>query len=118
MTSDALGQQANLFMYDPNTGSCLTTYKGSTTVPHSLTFLGDSFMVSGQPKAPLLNVWALNRHEQRSSKVSCYLGILVEFNISKSNLCLSFYRGNVTKTIIFSADCSGIGFCSDIISGW
>jgi len=38
------------------------------SAPHTSSILGDTFLVSAQPSKPLLNVWQLNRREQRAVK--------------------------------------------------
>lgn len=62
------GQMCNLSVWDPSTGTNLRIYKGNSTRAKTLSFLGNTFVVSGQPNKPLLNVWHLNKHEQKPIK--------------------------------------------------
>lgn len=68
VSGEITGQMCNLSIYDPTTGTNLRIYKGNSTKPKTLCFLGNSFVVSGQPNKPLLNVWHLNKHEQKPVK--------------------------------------------------
>ena len=67
-TSDKSGQLWNACVWNPDTGSTLTTFKGSVSSKGTLTVLGKSWLVSGNPDKPLLNVWQIDRHEQRPVK--------------------------------------------------
>ena len=68
LSSEASGQMWNMCVWDPATGSALKTFKGSATKSRTTAFLGNTFLVSGQPNKPLLNVWLLNKHEQKPLK--------------------------------------------------
>jgi len=68
LTSDSSGQMCNMSVLDPVTGSNLKTYKSNTTKAKTCCILGNTFLVSGQTKQPLLNVWQLNKHEQKPLK--------------------------------------------------
>ncbi len=68
LTSESSGQMCNLALWDPATGSSLRSYKGNVTRSRTATLVGNSFLVSAQPSKPLLNVWQINRHEQRPLK--------------------------------------------------
>merc|ERR1712156_263056 len=58
----------NMCVWDPFTGTNLKIYKGNTTKSKTCCMLGNTFLVSGQSKQPLLNVWQLNKHEQKPIK--------------------------------------------------
>ena len=69
ITSEATGQLANICLWDPKTGSQLAAFKGGITAPNSLCFnVGKTFLLSAHPTKPLLNVWSLDRREQRAEK--------------------------------------------------
>jgi len=68
LTSDSSGQMFNMCVWDPFTGTNLKIYKGNTTKSKTCCMLGNTFLVSGQSKQPLLNVWQLNKHEQKPLK--------------------------------------------------
>ena len=64
LTSDSSGQMFNMCVWDPFTGTNLKIYKGNTTKSKTCCMLGNTFLVSGQSKQPLLNVWQCNKSEQ------------------------------------------------------
>lgn len=91
LTNDSSGVLWNTCLWDPNTGSTLKSYRvslflctlkiqlnfvhaincifqGCTSAPHTTAILGDSYLVSAQPLKPILNVWHINRTEQRAVK--------------------------------------------------
>jgi len=68
MASESSGLLWNLAVWDPDTATILTTYKGSSTVPHTLALVGQDYLVSAQPDKPLLNVWQVHRNEQMSQR--------------------------------------------------
>jgi len=68
LTSESSGQMFNMAIWDPVTGTNLKIYKGNTTKAKTCCMLGNTFLVSGQTKQPLLNVWQLNKHEQKPLK--------------------------------------------------
>lgn len=70
LTSESSGQFWNSCLWDPGSGSALTTYKGHTSVARTLTLVGDTFLVSARPSKPVLNLWHLNRHEQQPQVIS------------------------------------------------
>ena len=43
-------------------------FQGCVSAPNTTVIVGDTFLVSSQPSKPLLNVWQLNRREQRAIK--------------------------------------------------
>ena len=58
LTSETSGQLCNCAVWDPATGASLTTYRGSSTAPRTLSVVGQDYIVSAPPTAkPLLNVW-------------------------------------------------------------
>ena len=69
VTSDNSGQLGNIFFWDPKTGSQLAAYKGGITAPNTLCYnVGNTFLLSAHPSKPLLNVWQMDRREQRPQK--------------------------------------------------
>jgi len=64
LTSDNSGQLWNICVWDPETGSTLTTYKGSSSAPRTLSMIGADYIISAPPSKPILNVWQVNRAEQ------------------------------------------------------
>lgn len=68
MTSDRSGQMWNACVWDPETGSALSSFKGAVSSAGTLCVMGNTFLVSGNPDKPLLNVWQVNKHEQRPLK--------------------------------------------------
>ena len=69
LTSDSTAQAANICMWDPNTGSQLAAFKGGITAANTLCYIvGRTFLLSAHPSKPLLNVWQLDRREQRPQK--------------------------------------------------
>ena len=68
LTSESSGQMFNMAIWDPVTGTNLKIYKGNTTKAKTCCMLGNTFLVSGQTKQQLLNVWQLNKHEQKPLK--------------------------------------------------
>lgn len=69
LTSEKRGQLWNLGIFDPETGTLLTTYKGNSTLSHTVSVLGNDYILSAQPDKPLLNVWQINRNEQASLRM-------------------------------------------------
>jgi len=96
VSSDTSGQMWNLGVWDPETGTILTTYKGGATVPGTFCRVGGDYFLSANKDKPLLNVWQINRNEQlalrlftpgKCSALTCspsgaYLLAAVEENIS------------------------------------
>lgn len=70
LTGETSGQLWNLAAWDPQSGSTLTTFKGSVSASRTFTLLADTFLISAQPNKPLLNVWLANRHEQQPQKIT------------------------------------------------
>jgi len=68
LTSDSSGQMFNMCVWDPTTGTSLKIYKGNTTRSKTCCIIGNTFLISSQVKQPLLNVWQLNKHEQKPLK--------------------------------------------------
>ena len=68
LSSEATGQMWNICLWDPQTGSTLKTYKGHASKAKTTGFVSNTFLVSAQPTKPLLNVWNLNKHEQKPLK--------------------------------------------------
>ena len=69
LTSDSTAQAANICVWDPNTGSQLAAFKGGITACNTLCYnVGRTFLLSAHPSKPLLNVWQLDRREQRPQK--------------------------------------------------
>ena len=69
ITADESGQLGNIFLWDPKTGSQLAAYKGGTTASNTLCYnLGSTYLLSAHPSKPLLNVWQMDRREQRPQK--------------------------------------------------
>ena len=68
LTSDSSGQMFNMCVWDPTTGTNLKIYKGNTTRSKTCCMIGNTFLISSQTKQPLLNVWHLNKHEQKPLK--------------------------------------------------
>jgi len=64
MTGDAKGQMYNLAVWDPDTGTLLSIYKGGSSSPNTCTMVGNDYIISAPPEKPLLNVWQINRTEQ------------------------------------------------------
>ena len=81
------------------------------SAPHTTAILGDTFLVSAQPGKPILNVWQLNRREQRAVKQTtpgvvqvCSTQLLIiTTNISLStNVDYFFLTGNIPLLIFTS----------------
>ena len=72
LTSDKSGQLFNVAAWDPDANlTSVANYKGgSCSAPRTLCLLQDSFLISSQPQKPVLNVWQLNRHEQRPHRLT------------------------------------------------
>ena len=69
ITADNSGQLGNIFFWDPKNGSQLAAYKGGTSAPNTLCYnVGRTFLISANPNKPLLNVWPMDRREQRPHK--------------------------------------------------
>ena len=69
VTADNTGMLGNIFLWDSKTGSQLATYKGGVTAPNTLCYnVGKTFLLSASPNKPLLNVWLMDRREQRPQK--------------------------------------------------
>jgi pre-rRNA-processing protein IPI3 len=103
VTSEASGQMWNTCVWDPTTGSALKTYKGSVTKPKTSVILGNTFLVSSQPTKPLLNVWQLNRHEQKPLKYTTP-GVLQSIAASP---CGHFLTGTVEERVYVWQTSSG-----------
>lgn len=68
LSSENTGLLWNMCVWDASTGSSLKSYKGHSTKAKTATFLGNSYLISSQSSQPLLNVWQINRHEQKVQK--------------------------------------------------
>lgn len=69
VTADNSGQLGNIFLWDSKTGSQLAAYKGGVTAPNTLCYnVGNTYLLSACPNKPLLNVWLMDRREQRPQK--------------------------------------------------
>ena len=69
ITADESGQLGNIFLWDPKTGSQLAAYKGGSTASNTLCYnVGNTYLLSAHPTKPLLNVWQMDRREQRPQK--------------------------------------------------
>ena len=69
VSSESKGQMWNTGVWDPETGTLLTSYKGGSTLNRTLSLVGTDYMVSAHPDKPLLNVWQINRNEQMSLRM-------------------------------------------------
>lgn len=103
LSSEATGQMFNVCVWDPATGSNLRIYKGNATKSRTLTTVGNSFLVSGQPNKPLLNVWPLNKHEQKPLKFITP-GVLQSLTASP---CGHFLVGSVDERLYLWQTSSG-----------
>ena len=103
LTSEDTGQMWNICVWDPSTGSTLKTYKGSATKAKTAGFISNTFLVSAQPSKPLLNVWNLNKHEQKPLK---YItpGVLQSMCPSP---CGHYLVGTVEERIYLWQTCNG-----------
>ena len=69
VSSESKGQMWNTGVWDSETGTLLTSYKGGSTLIRTLSMVGTDYMVSAHPDKPLLNVWQINRNEQMSLRM-------------------------------------------------
>eukprot|EP00088_Acartia_fossae_P003160 TRINITY_DN1130_c0_g1_i3.p1 TRINITY_DN1130_c0_g1~~TRINITY_DN1130_c0_g1_i3.p1 ORF type:complete len:444 (-),score=79.97 TRINITY_DN1130_c0_g1_i3:64-1353(-) len=69
LTGDSSGQMYNLAVWDPDTGTFLSSFKGGSSAPHTCTFVGNDYILSAPPEKPLLNAWQINRNEQMSLRM-------------------------------------------------
>lgn len=60
-TSDISGQLWNACVWDMNTGTSLTSYKGESTSHRGLCILGNQYLLGASCSKPLIHVWALQR---------------------------------------------------------
>ncbi|XP_045160558.2 WD repeat-containing protein 18-like [Mercenaria mercenaria] len=70
-TSDISGQLWNTCVWDINTGTSLTSYKGESTSHRGLCILGNQYLLGSSCSKPLIHVWALQRREQHQLKIIC-----------------------------------------------
>ena len=103
ISGEVSGQMFNLCVWDPSNGTSLKTYKGNSTKSKTLAFVGNSFIVSGQPHKPLLNVWHLHKHEQKPLKYVTP-GVLQSLTVSP---CGHFMVGTVEERIYLWQTASG-----------
>lgn len=61
ITSDISGQLWNACVWDLNTGTSLTSYKGESTNHHGLCVLANQYLLGASCSKPLIFVWALQR---------------------------------------------------------
>jgi len=85
ITGDSSGQMYNLAVWDPDTGTFLSSYRGGASAPHTCTFVGSDYIISAPADKPLLNVWQINRSEQVSIRM---------FTAGKVNAMVSSPRGH------------------------
>ncbi|KAL4219641.1 WD repeat-containing protein 18 [Mactra antiquata] len=71
ITSDISGQLWNACIWDINTGTSLTSYKGESTNHRGLCILGNQYLLGASCTKPLIHVWALQRREQHHLKIIC-----------------------------------------------
>ena len=69
VSSESKGQMWNTGVWDSETGTLLTSYKGGSTLNRTLSMVGTDYIVSAHPDKPLLNVWQINRNEQMSLRM-------------------------------------------------
>lgn len=69
VTSDSSGQLWNTCVWNPRTGTMLSTYKGGISAPHTLSLIGNDYLITGEKLKPLIHVWALNRNELQQRMV-------------------------------------------------
>ena len=103
LSSEDTGQMWNMCVWDPSTGSTLKTYKGNATKAKTAGFISNTFLISGQPSKPLLNVWRLDKHEQQPLK---YItpGVLQAMCPSP---CGHYLVGTVAERIYLWQTCNG-----------
>lgn len=58
-------------MWDLNSGTSLTSYKGDSTSSHSLCLLGNQYLLGAANSKPLIHVWALQKRDQHQMKMVC-----------------------------------------------
>lgn len=69
VSTDITGQFWNVSVWDYNSGTCLQTYKNSSTVPHGLTFLKNDYMLCAAYNKPYIVCWNLKGKPQ-STKIN------------------------------------------------
>lgn len=61
LTSDSTGEHWSAAVWDPRTGSVLSTYKNTGALAHrTLQLLSDSYVIGADLTKPRIHVWALN----------------------------------------------------------
>lgn len=61
LTSDTTAEHFSAAVWDPSTGSMLSSYKGAGSLsPGSLQLLSDSYLIAADAMKPRIHVWALN----------------------------------------------------------
>ncbi|XP_064625607.1 WD repeat-containing protein 18-like [Lineus longissimus] len=69
LTSDVTGQMWNTCVWDANTGTALSTFKGDTSSSRTLCVVNGEYLMSAVNNKPLLHVWTLHRKDQQ--KIVC-----------------------------------------------
>ena len=63
LTSDSTGEHWSAALWDPRTGSLLSTYKHAGALTHhTLQLLSDSYVIGADLTKPRIHVWPLNSH--------------------------------------------------------
>jgi len=96
VTSECSGQLWNCCVWDPLTGTTLRTFKGGISCSKTLNILAGDYVISSQKDKPILQVWALNRQDQLTSKM-IMPGIIQVLAVSP---CNSFCVGAASEQIM------------------
>lgn len=70
IATDIFGQSWNISVVDYITGTILLNYKNTSTVPHGLSFIKDSYMVSAIYNKPYLLYWNLKGKSSQPAKIN------------------------------------------------
>ncbi|ESO86637.1 hypothetical protein LOTGIDRAFT_166906 [Lottia gigantea] len=68
-TSDDSGQLWNSCVWDFSTGTGLMQYRGGSSGAHSLSLLGNDYLIGGGGQKSVVNVWELQRKDQNQIKI-------------------------------------------------
>ncbi|EFX83603.1 hypothetical protein DAPPUDRAFT_301554 [Daphnia pulex] len=69
VTSECSGQLWNTCIWEPLTGTTLRTFKGGISGSQSLNIVGGDYLLSSLKDKPIIQVWALNRQDQITTKM-------------------------------------------------
>ncbi|KAK4014999.1 WD repeat-containing protein 18 [Daphnia magna] len=96
ITSECSGQLWNTCVWEPLTGTTLRTFKGGISGSQSLCVVGGDYLIASIKDKPIIQVWALNRQDQITTKM-IMPGIIQVLAVSP---CNNFCVGALSEQLL------------------